>query len=283
MILVTGAAGKTGRAVIHALARRGKSVRAMARRAEQVPSLEAIGAAEVALGDLLDESAVRRAVDGVQAIYHIAPNVSPYEVTIGERVITAARAAGVEHFVFHSVFHPQVEAMPHHWLKMRVEESLFASGLSFTILQPCAYMQNVLAYLDDIRKRGVYAVPYPPQTRLSLIDLEDLAEAAAIVLTEPEWRNATLELVGTPGLSQQEIARTIGGQLSRPVEAVFIPIETWQANARSAGLGEYQIETLSKMFAYYAQHGLVGNPRVLEFLLKREPTAFEEFVRKSVV
>jgi uncharacterized protein YbjT (DUF2867 family) len=283
MILVTGAAGKTGRAVIHALARRGKSVRAMVRRAEQAPSLEATGAAEVVLGDMLDESAVKRAVDGVQAIYHIAPNVSPHEVTIGGLVIEAAKSAGVEHFVFHSVLHPQVEAMPHHWLKMRVEELLFASGLSFTILQPCAYMQNVLAYLDDIRERGVYAVPYPPQARLSLIDLEDLAEAAAIVLTEPEWRDATLELVGTPGLSQQEIARTIGGQLSRPVEAVFIPIETWQADARSAGLGEYQIETLSKMFAYYAQHGLVGNPRVLGFLLRRRPTTFEEFVRKSIV
>lgn len=282
MILVTGAAGKTGRAVIRALARRGKSVRAMARRAEQVPSLEAVGAAEVVLGDLLDESAVRRAADGVQAIYHIAPNVNPHEAAMGRLVIEAAKSAGVEHFVFHSVLHPQVEAMPHHWQKMRVEEALFASGLSFTILQPCAYMQNVLAYLDDIRERGVYAVPYPPQARLSLIDLEDLAEAAAIVLTAPEWRDATLELVGTFGLSQQEIARTLGGQLSRPVEAVFIPIETWQANARSAGLGEYQIETLSKMFAYYAQHGLVGSPRVLECLLQRAPTSFEEFVRKFV-
>lgn len=283
MILVTGAAGKTGRAVIRALARRGKSVRAMARRAEQVPSLEAVGAAEVVLGDLLDESAVRRAAEGVQAIYHIAPNVNPHEAAMGRLVIEAAKSAGVEHFVFHSVLHPQVEAMPHHWQKMRVEEALFASGLSFTILQPCAYMQNVLAYLNDIRERGVYAVPYPPQARLSLIDLEDLAEAAAIVLTAPEWRDATLELVGTFGLSQQEIARTLGGQLSRPVEAVFVPIETWQADARSAGLGEYQIETLSKMFAYYAQHGLVGSPRMLECLLQRAPTSFEEFVRKLIV
>jgi len=282
MILVTGAAGKTGRAVIRALAQRGESVRGMVRRAEQVASLEALGAAEVTLGDLLDESAVDRAVYGVKAIYHIAPNVSPHEVTIGERVITAARAAGVEHFAFHSVLHPQVEEMPHHWLKMRVEELLFASGLYFTILQPCAYMQNVLAYLDVIREQGVYKIPYPPQTRLSLIDLDDLAEAAAIVLTEPEWRNATLELVGTPGLSQQEIARTLGEQLSRPVEAEAIPIETRQANARSAGLGEYQIEALSKMFAYYAQHGLVGSPRMLGCLLKRQPTSFEEFVKRTI-
>jgi NAD(P)H dehydrogenase (quinone) len=282
MILVTGAAGKTGRAVIQALARRGESVCGLARRVEQVPSLKAAGAAEVVVGDMLDEAAVHQAVDGVRAVYHIAPNVSPHEVEIGRLVISAAQAMDVEHFVYHSVLHPQVEAMPHHWLKMRVEEILFASGLPFTILQPCAYMQNVLAHLDVIRDQGVFPIPYPPQTRLSLIDLGDLAEAAAIVLTEPEWRNATLELVGTPGLSQQEIARTLGEQLSRPVEAQAIPIETWQAGARSAGLGEYQIETLSKMFRYYEKHGLTGNPRMLGCLLDREPTSFEEFVKRTI-
>jgi NAD(P)H dehydrogenase (quinone) len=281
MILVTGAAGKTGRAVIRALAWRGESVRAMVRRAEQGAGLEAIGAAEVVVGDLLDETAIRQAVRGVRAIYHIPPNVSPHEVEIGRLVIGAAQAMDVEHFVFHSVLHPQVEAMPHHWLKMHVEEILFASGLSFTILQPCAYMQNVLAHWDVIREKGIYPMPYPPHTRLSLIDLEDLAEAAAIVLTEPGWRNATLELVGTPGLSQQEIARTLGKQLSRRVEAEAIPIETWQANVRAAGLGEYQIETLSRMFRYYKQHGLTGNPRMLGCLLGREPTSFEDFLSRS--
>ena len=62
--------------------------------------------------------------------------------------IRAAQSAGVERFVYHSVLHPQVEIMAHHWQKMRVEEQLFESGLSFTILQPAAYMQNVLAGWD---------------------------------------------------------------------------------------------------------------------------------------
>ncbi|MGD2207623.1 MAG: NmrA family NAD(P)-binding protein, partial [Anaerolineae bacterium] len=124
MILVTGAAGKTGRAVIRALAARGAAVRALVHRSGQVSKVEALGA-ETIVGDMRDGVAMDRAARGAHAVYHICPNVSPDEVTIGQTAITAARRAGVEHFVFHSVLHPQVEAMPHHWLKMRVEELLF--------------------------------------------------------------------------------------------------------------------------------------------------------------
>lgn len=70
-----------------------------------------------------------------QGVYHICPNVHPQEVEIGRIAIDAARAAHVERFVFHSVLRPQIEAMPHHWRKLRVEEMLLASGLNFTILR----------------------------------------------------------------------------------------------------------------------------------------------------
>ena len=91
-----------------------------------------------------------RSMEGISAVYHICPNVSKDEFEIGEKVINTARKAGVEHFVYHSVLHPQIEDMPHHWLKMRVEELLFKSGLNFTILQPVAYMQNVQGYWNQI-------------------------------------------------------------------------------------------------------------------------------------
>ena len=73
----------------------------------------------------------------------------PHAFTLAE----AARRAGIRHLVYHSVLHPQVEAMPHHWQKMRVEEQLFAAGLPYTILQPAAYMQNVLAHRVQERVR----------------------------------------------------------------------------------------------------------------------------------
>ncbi len=70
-------------------------------------------------------------------------------------------------FVYHSVLHPQIEAMPHHWAKMRVEEMLFAAGFDLTILQPTAYMQNILGAWRGIVEDGVFRVPYPVETRLS--------------------------------------------------------------------------------------------------------------------
>lgn len=280
MILITGAAGKTGRAVIRALAKRGESVRALVHRADQASSIEATGVADVIVGDLLDKSAMARAVQGVRAIYHIAPNVSPDEVSIGRNVIAAAQTASVERFVYHSVLHPQVEAMPHHWLKARVEELIFASGLPFTILQPTAYMQNILAHWDQIREHGKYPIPYSTTTRLSLVDLEDVAEAAAIVLTEPGHIGATIELVGTPPMSQREIADSLAGPLGRPVEAEAVSRVEWERVARSSGLGEYQILALVKMFCYYESHGLIGNPNALRFLLQRPPASFADFVKR---
>jgi uncharacterized protein YbjT (DUF2867 family) len=283
MILVTGAAGKTGRAVLRALAGRRESIRALIHRPEQAPSLQALGVHEALVGDLLDRAAMQRAVDGVRAIYHMAPNVSPDEIPMGKAVISAAQAANVECFVFHSVLHPNVEAMPHHWQKARVEELLFASGLPFTILQPTAYMQNVGAAWDHIQTHGGYPVPYSPETRLSLVDLEDVAQAAAIVLTESGHLGATIELVGTPAMSQLEVVETLSGQLGRPVTAEIVPLEAWERKARASGMGEYQVSSLAKMFCYYEEHGLVGNPNALSLLLGRQPTAFAEFVRRIVL
>jgi uncharacterized protein YbjT (DUF2867 family) len=277
MILVTGAAGKTGRAVIRALAARGAVVRALVHRAEQRARVTEAGAREVVTGDLRAVSDLLAALEGVRAVYHIPPNVSPDEVTMGEAVIEAALATGVEHLVYHSVLHPQVEAMPHHWLKLRVEEALFASGLPYTILQPTAYMQNVLGQWQSIVEEGRYGVPYAVETRLSLVDLEDVAEAAALVLTAPGHLWATYELVGTEPLSQTEVAAHLSRALERPVRAEALSREVWAEQARAAGLGEYQVETLLKMFRYYERFDFSGNSRVMEQLLGRPARSFGAF------
>jgi len=282
MILVTGAAGKTGRAVIKALAARGAPVRALVRRPEQAPLVESLGANEIVSGDLRDLNAVQQAVTGASAIYYICPNVDPDEVAIGQSLIRETKARGVGHFVYHSVLHPQVEAMPHHWQKLRVEERLFESGLPVTILQPTAYMQNLLANWDNILNEGKYSVPYPVETRMALVDLGDVAEAAAIVLTEPGHTGATYELVGAASLSQVEVAAQLSRGLNRPIIAESTPIEAWENKARASGLGEYQIDTLCKMFRYYDYHSFTGNPNVLGWLLGRPPTTLESFIERIV-
>jgi NAD(P)H dehydrogenase (quinone) len=282
MILVTGAAGKTGRAVIRALVARAAVVRVLVHRREQAEAVQALGAREVVAGDLRDGADVTRAMAGMRAVYHICPNVHPDEVTIGQVVIDAARESGVQRFVYHSVLHPQVEAMPHHWLKMRVEERLFESGLAYSILQPAAYQQNVLAQWDNVVQRGVYAVPYGVETRLGMVDLEDVAEAAARVLTEPGHAGATYELAGPEALTQTQVAEILGRQLGQEVEAQQVSLEAWAQQARAAGIGNYQVETLLQMFRYYDLHNFWGSPRVLGWLLGRAPARFDMFVARIV-
>jgi NAD(P)H dehydrogenase (quinone) len=281
MILVTGAGGKTGKAIVKALAARGEAVRAFIHREGLTESVRALGAAEVSVGSLDDPKGLVRAFAQATAVYHICPNVSPHEVTFARAVVAAAQGAGVRRFVYHSVLHPQIEAMPHHWEKMRVEELLFATDLDATILQPTAYMQNIFAGWRSIAEEGVYRVPYPAETRLSLVDLDDVAEAAARVLTETGHSGATYELVGTPPLSQVEVAEALSHALKRPVRAEAQSIEAWETQARAAGMGDYQRDTLIKMFRWYAQSGLVGNPNVLGWLLGRAPTTFDAFAARA--
>ena len=278
MILVTGAAGKTGNAVVKALAARGAKVRALVRRAEQAAALRALGAAEVAVGAFEDAGSLALAAAGAQAIYHICPNVSREEVAFARAVVAAAKAQNVERFVYHSVLHPQIEAMPHHWEKMRTEEMLFAAGLKLTVLQPTAYMQNILAGWRGIVEDGVFRVPYPVETRLSLVDLEDVAAAAALVLTTNGHAGATYELVGTEPLTQKEVAAALGVALGRDVRAEAESVKGWEARAGGRGMEEHERITLSAMLRYYAAHGLVGNPNTLRWLLGRSPHDLTRFL-----
>ncbi len=280
MILVTGAGGKTGRAVIKALVARGAPVRAFVRSSAHEAAMKAIGVCEVTAGEMDDASAVFQAVKETNAIYHICPNVSPHEVAFARVLIAAATNASVSRLVYHSVLHPQIEAMPHHWNKLRVEEMLFSSKLAITILQPTAYMQNSLAELDRMKGHGIYRVPYPIETRLSLVDLDDVAEAAALVLNTDGHSGATYELVGTPPLSQIEIAEAFGCALKKPVLAEAETIEDWELRARNAGMDDHARETLTKMFRAYARDGLAGNPNVLGWLLGRPPTSLAAFAAR---
>lgn len=282
MILITGAAGKTGRAVTRALAEVNVEVRALVHREEYVELVRGAGTKSVIVGDMGDPILMERAMNGIQAVYHICPNVSPHEVTFGHIAINKASQTGVEHFVYHSVLHPQTQKMPHHWLKLRVEEALLESGLPFTILQPAAYMQNILGQWDSIKAKGIYTVPYPAVTRLSMVDLEDVVEAAAIVLSQPGHIGATYQLVGPDILTQLEVAEVLSQQLGRQVEVEQVSLEVWERQARYRGLGEYQIRSLIRMFRYYGRYGFWGNSNVLSTLLGREPTGFTGFVKRMM-
>ena len=114
MILITGAAGKTGKAILRKLSEQGRMVKALVFRPEQVQEVNALGATEAVVGDIRNLDFIRTSIKGVHSVYFICPNVHPEEISIGEAIIDAASAVRIKHFVYHSVLHPHMEAMPYH-------------------------------------------------------------------------------------------------------------------------------------------------------------------------
>lgn len=283
MILITGAAGKTGHAILKAAVQTGEAVRVLVRREPQAVELRQLGAGDAAVGDMADPTAMQQACTGIRTVYHICPNMNPDEVSIGQIAITAAKQTGVEHFVYHSVLHPQVKEMQHHWNKLLVEGLLFTSGLNYTILQPASYMQNIMGYLEKMQTDGIYSVPYSINAKFSMIDLEDLAQAAAAVIREgPTHYRAIYELCGAQILSSADIANISAEALQRPVRAVELERTEWDHNARASGMDEYARTTLISMFEYYHRFGFTGNVNILRMLLGHAPTRFEEYLARSL-
>jgi uncharacterized protein YbjT (DUF2867 family) len=276
--LITGAGGKTGQAVLQQLVGRGSAIRVLVKQPSQAEGLIEQGAAEAHVGDLTAFDELKPAFVGIHAVYHIPPNVHPQEEQIGENVMQLSRQAGVRHFVYHSVLRPYIQAMPHHLHKAHVEERIFTSGLDFTILQPAAYMQNTLVGLVEAHKSGVFKIPYPIDTRLGMVDLDEVAEVAAKVIDNPAHFGATYELCGHEILTPADIAKHISAALGRYVVAQEVDPEEWRKGADATGMGNYQVMTLLKMFEYYADFGFWGNSNMLSTLLGRTPKTYAQFL-----
>jgi NAD(P)H dehydrogenase (quinone) len=238
------------------------------------------GASEVMICDLGDAERLAQVIDGADCVYHITPNMHPDEYRLSRTIVDLAAAGGVKRFVYHSVLHPQIQAMPHHWSKLQVEEYLINRGMPFTILQPCAYMQNVMGYWARLRQEGVFELPYGVDTRISVVDLEDVAEAAARVLTETGHAGAIYELAGPQALSQLDTADLFAEVLGRPVAARVLDRGEWERHALESGMQSYAVKTLLAMFVYYDECGFIGSPNVLAWLLGRPPHTFTDFLQR---
>jgi uncharacterized protein YbjT (DUF2867 family) len=280
MILLTAANGRTGRAVLAALVARGASVRAFVRDPGQRESLQRLGASEVVVGDLGDDDSVASAVQGCATAVHIGPPMHPDEVAITDRVLAAAKEAGAERFIYYSVMHPFRREVRHHALKLEATEHVVESGLAYTILEPCRYMQHLEPLWGRVRDEGVHAMPFSTTVRFSVVDVLDLAEVTALVATQPGHGFATYELAGPEPLSQEAMARVLSEVLGRDVRAEQVPLDRMAEVARTKGLSEDRIEQMRIMNAHYDRHGFEGNPHVLESLLGRPATTFAAYVQR---
>jgi len=282
-ILVTGASGKTGRRMVAALAARGAAVRAFIRRPEAGDELRRDGASEIAIGDLTDNVSLERALSGVEQVFHICPPMHPKEDAIARSLIDSCGKSGVGRFVLYSVLHPLLSDVPHHARKLEAERHLVNSGVAYTILQPSRYMQHLVPIWKSVLATGAHNMPFSTTARFSVVDLADLADACARVMTGPGHQAATYQLAGPHALSQSDMARILTQMLGKPIRAEAKPLDQLCKEAQATGMPAERIQNMRLMNAHYDAHGLVGNPNVLQWLLGRQPNDFATFVRRELL
>lgn len=266
-ILAVGAAGNFAGLVIPALAGRGAKVRGLVRKPEQADQVLRRGAAEVAIGDLGDRGSLDAALRGIEAVFYIAPAFLPSEAEAGKSMVDAAIRAGVRRFVFSSVIHPVLGGLVNHAAKAPVEEAVLNSGLEFTFLHPALYFQNYAAAWPGIVKTHGLAEPWSAETRFTRVDYRDVAEVAAIALTEDWLLHGTFELCAPGTLNRREVAALIGEVLGHEIK-----VERSDPDA----FGDAP-PAMRAMFRHYDHHGLLGNPLTLGAILGREPLTLRAY------
>ena len=284
MIAVIGGSGTTGGAVVRHLARRGAAIRALARSEESAARLRSGGASEAVVGDFRVADDLQRLLEGAESLFHVAPPFMEDEAEIGRLVVTKAKAAGLRHIVFGSVFHPQIRKMEHHVRKLWVEEAVIESGLAFNIVQPAMLMQNLRAVLPAVAGEGAYPVFFSPSQRFAFVDVEDLGEAVAVLLMEPGHLGAIVEAVGQASLDFDGVATILGEALGRPVHARPAGLQAARQFAAAQGWTPYAVQAFQAMCEYYDGHGLPGgNPAALAAVLKRQPTDYRAFAKRFLL
>jgi len=284
MILITGANGQTGRAIMRSLLRKGAPIRALVHKPEQVDALKSLGIIDVVVGDIMDERDVNRAFNGVDSVYHICSAFNLFEVEIGDKMINAALKNKIEHFVYHSVLHPILQDMPHHQKKLKVEELLVNSGVPYTIIQPAVLMQNIFESWNLIMKDGIFLQKFytSQHTRICMVDLDDVAEAVSIIITESGIKGATYELCGSENLSLADIKQIIEEYIGHSITVDFLQDDIIIEQLKNHGAGDYQVNTMLKMFQHYNNSGFIGNPSVLMWILGRKPSDLLSFCKREL-
>lgn len=215
MILAIGAAGRFGGYVVPALAKRGARIRGFVHKPGQADRARSHGAAEIVVGDLRDQTKLDAALEGIHSVFYIAPAFAPDEADLGRSVVDAAIRARVHRFVFSAVIHSILSALGNHTAKAPVEDAILNSGMEYTFLHPARFYQNYAAFWQTVIEEGVLAEPWSSDTRFSLVDYRDVAETAAIALTDDRLLYGTFELCAPEYWDRKRVARLMSEVLDR--------------------------------------------------------------------
>ena len=278
-VLMIGATGKYASLVVPELTKRGATVRALIRSESKAAEARDKGADETAVGDLSNAGSLRAAADGVDGVFHIGPAFEPREAELGVAMVEAAKAAGVRKFVFSGAIHPTISTMTNHAAKQPVEQAVYESGMDFTVLQPTMFMQTIATGWNAVLEHDRFALPYSRYAKASYVDYRDVAETAALALTEDTLSYGTFELCAAGMVDRVEIAAMMSDALGRTIEAGEPPFEEW---AETVGMPHGPVrEGMKRMNADYDLYGFPGgNALVLRAILGREPRTLRQYFQE---
>jgi uncharacterized protein YbjT (DUF2867 family) len=275
MILVTGASGSAGGAVLKEVAKTNQPFRAMYRSRED--AARAPAAIPAVIADFADKPSLRRALEGVDTVYLVCSPVREL-VELESNMVDACRETGVHHVVLNSALGAGDYSKSFPSWHRRVEEKLKASGLEYTILRPNSFMQNILTYYaPSIRTQGaLYAAMGNACT--SFIDVRDLAAVTTKTLTSGGHAGKTYELNGPEALTYAEVAEKISRASGRKVRYVEIPVERQKQSMLDQRIPEWQVTALLDLQAYYTGGKGGEVDEVLANLLGRTPITMDQFL-----
>jgi uncharacterized protein YbjT (DUF2867 family) len=233
MILVVGASGRLGSVVVRHEFAQGKSLRVMTRNPLGLAHLKQ-QEVEIVSGDLRDRASLAGACQGVEQVLAVAHALdgkgdnNPQTVDdMGNRhLIDAAKAAGVKHFIFVSVQGASPDSpLEFFRIKYRTEEYLRASGLTFTILRPGAYMELWAQLIGQpIREQGKTTIFGRGNNAINFVSVQDVARFVSIALDDPRARNAVIEVGGPENLTMNQVAEIFERASGRQAKKRYIPL-----------------------------------------------------------
>jgi uncharacterized protein YbjT (DUF2867 family) len=252
MIVVTGATGTIGSAVLRRLSTAGIDTRAFSRDPSRGPSLPHVGWAQADLAE--EPDALRPRFEGADRLFLLTGNARNM-TQLQTNAVEAAAAAGVDHVVKLSARGAQPGSASaigrrHH----EVEVCLKQTNMAWTMLRPHVFMQNLLDQAGRIRSRGEVRAA-SGDGRIPFIDTRDIADVAATVLTEDGHTGRTYVLTGGVALDYHQVAAAIGAATGRTVEYVAEDPEAARARLTAEGVPDWLVESRMALSAYHRAGG----------------------------
>ena len=281
MILVTGATGLNGQALLRVLsARGGVAVRALVRNPAKAEAIADLPGVEIVQGDMARPETLGAALVGIDRAMLISSS-APDMLEVQSNFIDAARKAGVKHVVKLSGIMPELDS-PFRFARMHgeIEKRLEASGLAFTHLRAGEFMPAYFRQVPVITAKSAMFLPME-DARIASIDVGDIAEIAAKVLTSPGHEGKTYPLTGPAALTMAEVAEKLSAATGKTIRYVNVPPEAARQAQLAAGMPPYLADALFELFAerHNGKEAKVWPDTAA--LLGRKPTSFDEFARRN--